>query len=63
MRVAVADTEADELTAEQAAEQLDVAARHYLDISGEQFKDAWRSGALDREEPGVMRVAMLLPGA
>ena len=41
------DTLADELTAEQTAARLDEAARFYLGMTGEDFKERWAAGTLD----------------
>lgn len=52
-----------ELTDEQSWALFDRAARHYLDISGEEFLGRWESGHYKDPdaEPGVMSVVMLLP--
>jgi hypothetical protein len=54
-----------ELTDEQSWELFDRAARHYLDLSGEEFLARWESGQYGDPdaEPGVMSVVMLLPFA
>jgi hypothetical protein len=58
----ITEIDAQELTPEQAAAQLDARARHYLGISGEEFRRRWQAGAFpDADDPKVTRVAMLLP--
>jgi len=44
---------------------LDRAARHYLQMSGDEFMHAWDAGAFDHDPdlPGLINVAMLLPFA
>ena len=51
------------LTYQEGWEVLDRQARRYLDMSGEEFVEAWRAGKFDDnpDRPEVMRVAMLLP--
>lgn len=51
------------LTPQQARELLDRRARHYLQMSGDEFLRAWDAGEFDDapDRPEVMRVAMLLP--
>jgi hypothetical protein len=49
---------------EQAQHIFDDAARRYLGISGEDFIRSWDAGDFEHDpesNPGVMRVAMLLP--
>ena len=57
--------EVHELSEAEAAEQLDAAARKYLDISGEEFAAKWERGDFaDRsDDPAVIRVSLLLPPA
>ncbi len=58
-----------DLTPEEGRELFDRAARHYLDMSGEEFVRRWDAGEFDdpddrtKNPPGVMSVAMLLPFA
>ncbi len=54
-----------ELTDEQSWDLFDRAARHYLDVSGEEFLERWESRYYEAPdaEPGVMSVVMLLPFA
>jgi hypothetical protein len=43
---------------------LDNAARHYLNMSGEEFLRAWKEGRFDNvacNDPGVTYVSMLIP--
>lgn len=63
--VAREDGHIRELTDEQSWELFDRAARHYLDISGEEFLSRWESGYYEApdSEPGVMSVVILLPFA
>ncbi len=45
---------------------LDNAARHYLNMSGEEFLRAWKEGRFDNgacTDPGVTYVSMLIPFA
>ena len=59
-----ADGYVRELSDEQSWELFDGAARHYLDISGEEFLERWESGYYeDPDQPGIMSVVMLLPFA
>ncbi len=52
-----------EVSAEDGRALLDRAARHYLDMSGDEFAAAWEAGSFDDDpdRPEVMAVAMLLP--
>jgi hypothetical protein len=52
-----------ELTREEGKALLDTAARRYLDMSADEFIQAWESGKFDDDpdQPDVMYVAMLLP--
>lgn len=50
-----------ELTPEESEALLDARARHYLDMSGAEFRRRYRAGELDSDDAAVMRVAMLLP--
>ncbi|MBA2448641.1 MAG: hypothetical protein H0V51_11515 [Chloroflexi bacterium] len=66
----VADADRDEallppirfLTDEEWMAKVDRAARHHLGMSGEEFARAWKAGQFDNDpdQPGVMRVAMML---
>jgi hypothetical protein len=41
---------------------VDRAARHYLNMSADEFLQAWEQGEFkDADRPAVLRVAMLLP--
>jgi len=41
---------------------VDRAARHYLDMSVDEFLEAWEKGEFEQpDRPGVIQVAMLLP--
>jgi hypothetical protein len=51
------------LTPEQGRELFDNVARHYLNISGDEFIRRWESGYYDDDPEQVMSVAMLLPFA
>jgi len=64
--MATVDVEAVEvefLTAQQAGDAIDHAARRYLGRSGVEFRRAWEAGEFDADpdRPEVMRVAALLP--
>lgn len=62
--VAREDRHIRELDDAQSWELFDNAARHYLDISGEEFLERWDSGYYkDPDQPEVMSVIMLLPFA
>lgn len=52
-----------ELTREEGWGLLDKQARRYLDMSAEEFIEAWEAGQFDADpdRPEVMHVAMLLP--
>lgn len=51
-------------TYEDLLEALDAAARHYLGISGEEFRRRWDAGEYAEDpNPDVMNVAILLPAA
>lgn len=51
-----------EVSLEEGWEIIDRAARHYLDMGGEEFLRAWQAGELDDDRrPGVWAVSMLLP--
>ncbi|HEV2125470.1 MAG TPA: hypothetical protein VGW38_22190 [Chloroflexota bacterium] len=54
-----------ELNDEQAWEIFDQRARHYLEMSGEEFLKAWDDGKFgdpeDPYRPGLMRVVMSIP--
>ncbi len=52
-----------ELQREEGWALLDQAARHYLDMSAEDFIQAWERGDFDEdpERPEVIRVAMMVP--
>lgn len=54
-----------EATPEEGYEILDRQARRYLKMSGEEFLEKWDSGyfADKQDEPGVTRVAVLIPFA
>ena len=52
-----------DLTPEQGRELFDNVARHYLNISGDEFIRRWESGYYDDDPEQVMSVAMLLPFA
>ena len=58
------DIDVRDLSPEEADELLDGLARHYLGMSGEEFRAAWEAGDFDADpdRPEVMRVAMLLGG-
>ena len=58
-----ADVRARELSPEEGRAIFDEAARHYLDLSGEEFLRRWDAGEYrDREDqPGIIDVAMLVP--
>jgi hypothetical protein len=48
----------------EGRDMLDRAARRYLGMSGDEFRDAYRTGRIDDpSRSDVMRVAMLLPFA
>lgn len=51
-----------DVTPEKGERMLDEAARHYLGISGETFRQRWESGyyAKDPDGPGVQVVRALL---
>ena len=50
------------VTAEEQWEIFDDAARRLLDIDGFEFARRWDNGEfLNRDEPGVMQVAILRP--
>lgn len=51
------------LTREQARQLFDEAARRYLNMSGNEFQQAWHRGEFDDDpdRPEVMNVATLLP--
>lgn len=53
----------DEFTDEEANALFDKAARLYLHMSGDEFRERWARGDYDKDPdiPGVMTVAMLLP--
>lgn len=60
----VSGVEVEEVTVEDGQAILDRAARRYLDMSGAEFVAAWEAGAFEgAEQPGVARVAALLPFA
>ena len=49
---------------EEGMRMLDKQARLYLNMSGEEFLEAWDSGAFpDPDGPGIMHVATLSPFA
>jgi hypothetical protein len=53
-----------EATPEEGKALLDRAAREVLNISGEDFLVRWDAGDyVDSDDPGVTRVAMLIPFA
>jgi hypothetical protein len=54
-----------ELTREEGLALLDRETRRYLQMSAEEFMQAWDAGAFDDDpdQPGIMHVAMLLPFA
>lgn len=58
------DIDVRDLSPDEADELLDGLARHYLGMSGEEFRTAWEAGDFDADpdRPEVMRVAMLLGG-
>lgn len=50
------------LTRDEGRKLFDQQARHYLNISGEEFKRKWNAKEFkDPDRPKVMRVAFLLP--
>ncbi|MCC6179345.1 MAG: hypothetical protein IT305_28900 [Chloroflexi bacterium] len=51
------------LTRDQGLDLLDLRARHYLNMSGAEFMEAWKAGKFNdcADRPEVTRVAMLLP--
>ena len=50
------------ISAEEQWEIFDDAARRLLNIDGSEFARRWDGGEfLDRDEPGVMQVAILRP--
>ena len=50
------------ISAEEQREIFHDAARRLLDIDGSEFARRWDDGEfLDRDEPGVMQVAILRP--
>jgi hypothetical protein len=61
----VQDDHIRELTHEEGVALLDRAARHYLQMSAQDFIRAWEAGDFDADpdRPEVMYVAMLLPFA
>ena len=65
MPAEVPDVTIHEATAEEGRAILDRAARRYLNMSAEEFIEAWNAGKFDDnpDRPEVMRVAMLLPFA
>ena len=54
-----------ELSDEEGRELFDLQARRYLGMSGEEFVLRWEAGEFNegRENPAVVRLAMLLPFA
>ncbi len=60
---AVDDVKVQEVSAEEGPALLDRAARHYLDMSGDEFAVAWEASPFDDDpgRPEVMAVAMLPP--
>ncbi len=60
---AVDEVKVREVAAEDGPALLDRAARHYLDMSGDDFAVAWEVSSFDDDpdRPEVMAVAMLLP--
>jgi len=51
-----------ELSREEGRKLLDEVAKHYLNMSADEFARRWDAGEFVGEErPEVMRVAMLLP--
>lgn len=53
----------DIMTPEEAREAFDRAARHDLNMSGEEFLRKWDAGAFgdDADQPGVIDLLLLLP--
>ena len=53
----------EEFTDEEADALFDKAARLYLQMSGDEFRERWHRGDYDGDPdiPGVMTVATLLP--
>ena len=65
MALQASDVDIHQVDQSEGLKILDQAARHYLDMGGEEFLEAWDSGRFDDEpdRPEVMRVAMLIPFA
>jgi len=57
------DGQPHELSRDEGLALLDRRARHYLNMSGEDFVRSWDAGDFrgKPESPGLVRVAMLLP--
>jgi hypothetical protein len=49
------------VTIEEGKALFDRAARAIVGLSGEEFLCEWDTGTLDREDPRVVHVAMLIP--
>lgn len=52
-----------ELTEEEGLALFDRAARAIVGLSGDEFLREWDEGTLDRDDPRVVHVAMLMPFA
>jgi hypothetical protein len=63
--VMVDQVQVEEVSREEGCRILDDAARRWLDMSAEEFIDAWDAGKFaDRADtPEVINVAMLIPFA
>jgi len=60
----IEDAGGQEIGLAETQNMLDAAARHYLQMSGPEFEQAWNEGGFEPDpdaHPAVMRVAALLP--
>ena len=60
----IEDAGGQEIGLAETQNMLDAAARHYLQMSGPEFVQAWNEGRFEPDpdaHPAVMRVAALLP--
>lgn len=51
----------EEVSVEEGRELFDEAARFHTGLSGPEFLEKWDAGELDRNDPNVVHVAMLIP--
>jgi hypothetical protein len=56
--------EVEELTEAEAWDVFDAEARRLMNLTGAEFQKLWQDGTFDgSHDPGVTRVAMLMPSA